>query len=314
MEHAGKTLVERMLIYRAGGSLPTLRRGVALGNFDGVHVGHQALFSCLHHDSEVEEVMAILFWPHPREFFGETLPRIYRLTEQLKVLSAYVHAVMIVPFNEAFRQKTPEEFIAQLQDWGAVTVAVGEDYRFGHQRLGDVQTLKQAAKEKGYRVHVCEPLLYEGEVISSTRLRATLMKGDFELAAHLLGRRYVLWGRVCHGQGIAGEWGFPTANLRLGGGERALDGVYGAWVHGLYQSYPAAVSVGRRESMGGGFPILEAHLWGFEGDCYGEHLQVDFQFLWRKQEKFSDITQLKQQIYTDIVQIAKRLGGESPWE
>ena len=182
-------------------------------------------------------------------------------------------------------------------------VWVGPDFRFGKGRAGDIGTLRGMGSHSGFSAHEIEPVLVDGERVSSTRIRALLAAGDFNAAVHLLGRPYAIGGRVAHGNQLGRTLGFPTANLRFGGKVPALSGIYAARVHGVgAQPWPAVASFGTRPTVAGKEPLLEAHLFDFDGDLYGRRIEVEFVARLRDEEKFADLPALVEQMQRDAAQ------------
>ena len=179
-------------------------------------------------------------------------------------------------------------------------VWVGPGFHFGRGRAGDIALLHALGEACGFSAHEIAPLHVDGERVSSTAIRAALVQGDFEHAARLLGRPYAIGGRVVRGQQLGRTLGYPTANLRYGGKTPALRGIFATWVHGIgEQPWPSVSSFGTRPTVDGQEPLLEAHLFDFEGDLYGRRIEVEFVAHLRDEEKFPDLPSLVAQMRHD---------------
>jgi riboflavin kinase/FMN adenylyltransferase len=288
---------------------------VCIGAFDGLHRGHQALVG--HARARARElglpVVALSFEPLPREFFarGEaparlTLPR--AKFEGLRALG--MDHVGLLRFNRALSSMSPDEFVERilLARLTAREVWVGPDFFYGKGRSGDLASLQAAGAKHGFSAGEIAPVLVGGERVSSTRLRAQLAAGDLDGAALGLGRRYAIEGKVVHGRELGRRLGFPTANLRLQGKRPALVGIYATWVGGVDATAHASVSsLGTRPTVFGTEPLLEAHLFDFDGDLYGRRLRVEFVSKLRDEEKFADLPALVRQMNIDAEQARKVL-------
>jgi len=280
---------------------------VCIGAFDGLHLGHRALVRHAVERARALDVpaVALSFEPLPREFFGRQAPP-PRLSlprakfEGLCVLAADV--VGLLRFDARMAAMSPQAFIdTVLRDrLSAREVWVGPGFRFGHARAGDLATLQAAGELAGFSAGDIEPVHVDGERVSSTRIRDALQGGDFESAARLLGRPYAIEGRVVYGKQLGRTLGYPTANLRFGGKVPALSGIYATRVHGIgAQPWPSVSSFGTRPTIGGIEPLLEAHLFDFDGDLYGRRIAVEFVAKLRDEEKFADLPSLVVQMDRD---------------
>ena len=291
---------------------------LAIGSFDGVHRGHQAIVA------RVRELAAgaglasaiLTFEPLPREFFApaEAPGRLTSLGEKLACLATTgLELAFVERFDAAFAALTPEAFERALRDrYGARHVVVGHDFRYGARRGGSVERLREAGRAQGYTVEVVEPVCDEGERISSTRVRRALASGDFDEAARLLGRRYAITGHVVHGEKRGRELGFPTANVRLARPKAALAGIhavkcYGAATRGLEGVASLGINPAVRD---GGQATLEAYLFDFSGDLYGARLSVEFVKKLRDEAHFASLDALAAQIQRDC-EAARRLFAAS---
>lgn len=291
-----------------------------IGNFDGVHRGHQAMIDRVRDEAAARggPATVVTFEPHPLEYFrgADAPPRITGWREKvLRLFETGVDQVVCLPFRAALAQQEPEAFVdAVLVDGlGAGYVLIGDDFRFGRQRRGDVRLLQDLAESRGFQVGqmptVTDPERGAGR-ISSSRIREQLGAGDFDGAARLLGTRFQVAGRVVHGDAVGRELGWPTINLRLPPSPPPLAGIYSAWVHGVGAvPWPAALSVGTRPTVGGTKTVFEAYLLDFDGDLYGRHVRVEPVEWLRGEEDFPGLDALSEQIGRDVALVRERLGG-----
>jgi riboflavin kinase/FMN adenylyltransferase len=278
---------------------------VSVGNFDGVHLGHQALAEVAVRDAHAMGGLAVVltFDPHPSQVLSpDRAPRALMTVEQkAEVLGALgVDRLAVLPFTRELSLETPERFarLVLREALGAAVVVVGAGFRFGHRRAGDVRALEACGQAMEFRVHAMEPVLHEGAPISSTRIREALARGDVEAARDLLGRPFRVDGTVVPGAGRGRTLGIPTANLRPENETLPGSGVYAC----RCGSQPAAavVNIGRRPTFGEGATIVEAHLLDFEGDLYGSRLRVEFIARLREERRFPGRQALVAQIHEDI--------------
>ena len=299
-----------------GGALFPHGSVVCIGAFDGLHLGHRALVR--HAVARARDLalpaVALSFEPLPREFFSRDLPP-PRLTlargkyQGLRGLGA--DSVGLLRFDAQLSAMDAEEFVRKLLigRLGVREVWIGPDFRFGHRRGGDLPLLERMGRELGFSAGAIEPVLLQGERVSSTRIREALRSGDFTDASRLLGRAYSIGGRVVRGKQLGRTLGFPTANLRFPKAP-ALSGIYATWVHGVGASPHASVSsFGTRPTVDGVEPLLEAHLFDFDGDLYGRHIEVEFVAKLRDEIKFPDLSSLTEQMQRDA-ETARRLLSE----
>ncbi|WP_297799486.1 bifunctional riboflavin kinase/FAD synthetase [Arenimonas sp. GDDSR-1] len=295
---------------------------VCIGAFDGLHLGHRHLLdeARRHADSEVLDLVVVSFEPLPREFFGKANPppRLIRARQKFRALRGCgADAVGLLRFNQALADTPAETFITELlvQRLNARRVLVGPDFFFGKGRRGDLAMLKQFGMAHGFEAHAVQPQVQQGERISSSLIRADLQAGRIQDAALKLGRPYAIEGRVVRGQQLGRTLGYPTANIRLQGRKPALMGIYATWIHGVGSEPIAGVSsLGTRPTVNGREPLLEAHLFDFDGDLYGKHLRVEFVSKLRDEEKFEGLDALVRQMDLDAAQareiLARRTLGE----
>lgn len=292
---------------------------VCIGAFDGLHLGHRALVRRAVERARAlgVEAVALGFEPLPREFFaaGDPPPRLMLPRGKVEGLAGLgVDVAGLLRFNRPFTAITAEEFVRRVlvERLGAREVWVGPQFRFGHRRGGDLETLRREGAAHGFTAHEIEPVLVDGERVSSTRIRAALGAGDFESAGRLLGAPYAVSGRVVRGRQLGRMLGFPTANLRFAGKTPALGGIHATWVHGVGdRPWPAVSSFGTRPTVGGVEPLLEAHLFDFDGDLYGQRISIEFVAKLRDEEKYPDLPTLVAQMDRDA-DMARRVLQSHP--
>lgn len=280
---------------------------LAIGNFDGVHLGHQAVLTRLADASRQHGLPAtlMLFEPQPREYLDplNAPARLTRLSEKLTALAdTPLDRVVCLRFDRAFAALSPHQFIDELlvAQLGVAAVVVGEDFRFGHRGAGDLALLRDAGRRHGFVVPGCERFELDGRRVSSSWVRSALADGDLETVERLLGRPYRLLGRVMPGDRIGRELGFPTANLPLRRARTPLSGVYAVRVAGLGDTpLPGAANIGRRPTVAGTQLRLEVHLLDFDADIYGRKLVVEFVRKLRDECRFDSLDALRRQIQRD---------------
>jgi riboflavin kinase/FMN adenylyltransferase len=288
-----------MQVFRHLPASPCPPLALAIGNFDGMHLGHQALLKRLLDEASMAgKIPAVMtFEPHPREFFTpQSAPaRLTTLREKLELLDgAGVQKVFVCAFNQRFAAITATEFMQLLRErLNASTVLVGEDFRFGAKRAGSVADFVA----NGFELIPMPRIDLDGARVSSTRVREALAAGDLGLAQKLLGRHYSISGKVVHGAKRGRQLGFPTANIHMRHERPALTGVYAVKLQGLN----AIANLGVRPTIEG-IPklLLEVHVFDFNGDLYGKHVHVEFLQKIRDEQKFESLDALKAQIALDI--------------
>lgn len=299
-----------MKIFNDWRDLPAAARGasVALGNFDGVHIGHAEVLRAAH-AGRPDALRAVLtFEPHPHTFFRPQDPpfRLSLSSERAAALTALgVEILYELPFNADFSHITGEKFITEVlhKGLGAAHIACGPDFAFGHRRSGDITLLTRRAEELGMGLTIVPPVGDAQGPISSTRIRRLLQEGYPERAAVLLGRPHAIRGKVVHGDERGRTIGFPTANIQLGAHLEPARGVYavtarlpdGSTVKGV-------ANIGLRPTVGGTESRLEAHLFDFSGDLYGKELAVALHAFIREEQKFESFDALKAQIARDALE------------
>ncbi|WP_108098638.1 bifunctional riboflavin kinase/FAD synthetase [Pseudomonas sp. GV071] len=279
-----------------------------IGNFDGVHRGHQAILARLRERADELGVPScvVIFEPQPREFFGPDTapPRLTRLRDKLALFAAAgVDRVLCLSFNRRLRELSAAEFVhtVLVQGLGVQHLEVGDDFRFGCDRAGDFAFLQQAAVVEGFTLEAASTVEIDGLRVSSTRVRESLAAADFPLAERLLGRPFQISGRVLHGQKLARQFGTPTANVQLKRRRVPLTGVYLVTVELDGQPWPGAANIGVRPTVqGDGSAHLEVHLLDFVGDLYGRRLTVAFHHKLRDEQRFASLEALKTAIHADV--------------
>ena len=289
---------------------------LAIGNFDGVHRGHQALLARLREAATGlgVEAAVMTFEPHPREYFAlqsgditRAPTRIANLRDKLQSLAdAGIDRVIVEHFNAQFAALSPQAFVEQVlvQGLHVKWLLVGEDFCYGARRAGNVATLTAAGREHGFEVVTLPTVCNGDERISSSAVRAALGAGDFEQASKLLGQSYKISGHVIHGQKLGRTLGFPTLNLALPHRRPALSGIFVVQVHGLSdEPLPGVASLGVRPTVDdNGRVLLETHVFDFAEQCYGKLVQVEFLHKLRDEEKYVDLQTLTDAIARDAEQ------------
>lgn len=298
-----------MEFIRGDYNLQPAHRGcvATIGNFDGIHLGHQAVLGQLAEKADELGLpcTVITFEPLPREYFaGDRAPaRLTRLREKLLSLRRYaVDRVLLLRFNPRLARMEAETFIQKVlvDGLGVHHLVVGDDFRFGRDRRGDFAMLEAAGDRHGFRVAHMHTFEIGGARVSSTRIREALACGDMTTAEQLLGRPYRVCGRVVHGDKRGRGIGFPTANLRMGRQVSPVRGVFAVEVFGLEREpLQGVANVGTRPTVGGVENRLEVHVFDFDEDIYGRHLNVDFLHRIRDEQRFESLDALKAQIATD---------------
>jgi riboflavin kinase / FMN adenylyltransferase len=278
---------------------------LALGVFDGVHLGHQAVIgqALAARERQGGTCGVLTFDPYPIQvLFPEKAPRrlLASLDHKAEVLAAMgVDFLLALPFDRERAEQEAEDFIREIADAGVVTVAVGDDWRFGKGRQGDVALLSRLSKELGFGLAALPPVMMDGERISSTRIRQAIRDGNLEAAARMLGRPYTVAGEVVEGRRLGRQIGFPTANLVQGDEQFPPDGVWAVRAHEGGRHFDGVANLGVRPTVDGKTHSLEVHLFDFSGDLYGRVLEVEFVHYLRGERKFDSLDSLTQQIARD---------------
>ncbi len=281
---------------------------VTIGNFDGVHLGHQQLITRINAIAHSEKCLSVvvLFEPHPQEYFSpdDSPPRLMRLTEKIKALDALgVDVVCCLRFNAALANLSADGFVRDflVKKLDVHTMIIGDDFRFGAKRQGDEVLLRQYASELDFNVESTTTWKQQNLRVSSTRIRELLEAGDMETAAALLGRPYTLCGRVQHGAKLGRELGFPTANLSVQRQKIPIRGIFVVDVEGINnQIYHGAASIGIRPTVNGTRLLLEVHLLNFHENIYGQHIRVRFYHKIRDEARYETLALLAKQIAEDV--------------
>jgi riboflavin kinase / FMN adenylyltransferase len=283
---------------------------LTVGNYDGVHLGHQHMIRVLkRRAAELGcPTTVLVFEPSSKEFIDPAgaPPRLTRWREKYLALSALgVDRLVTLRFDEAMRAMTPQQFVERLivGALGARHVVVGDDFRYGAKAQGTIDSLRAAGAAGGFGVEQVSPFVFEGVRVSSTAVRERLESGDCAGAARLLGRPYRMMGRVAHGQQLGRTLGFPTANLRLMRRKSPLWGILAVRVRGI-GSLPldGVASLGTRPTVNGVEPLLEVHVFDFAGDLYGRELEVEFVAKLRDEAKFDSLDSMMVQMQVDASQ------------
>jgi riboflavin kinase / FMN adenylyltransferase len=289
---------------------------LTIGNFDGVHRGHQALLARVREAATNlgVEASVMTFEPHPREFFAKLAgdiakapTRIANLRDKLQSLSnAGIDRVIVEHFNAHFASMSPQDFVEKVlvQGLHVKWLMVGEDFCYGAKRAGNVAMLIEAGKKHGFQVEAMPTVTNDGTRISSSAVRAALENSDFALAARLLGHPYAISGHVTHGKKLGRTIGFPTLNLRVTHKRPALSGIFVVQVHGLADQPLAGVaSLGVRPTVeDSGRVLLETYVFDYAQPCYGKVVRIEFLKKLRDEEKFIDLPTLTAAIERDAQQ------------
>jgi riboflavin kinase / FMN adenylyltransferase len=308
-----------MELIRGAHNLRPRHRGTVatIGNFDGLHLGHQAVLGQLaEKGAELGlPTTAISFEPLPREYFlgDKAPPRLQRFRDKLLAMRRFsVDRLLCLRFDRRLAEQEATAFVEDLLvgRLGVRYLVVGDDFRFGRGRVGDFHLLAGMGEQLGFQVAHMHSFQVDGQRVSSTRIREALAAGDMDGAQRLLGRPYRLSGRVAHGDRRGRQIGFPTANLKLGPRPLAVRGVYAVEVFGL-DGDPAhgVANVGKRPTVDGTQNRLEVHLFDYDGDLYGRHLHVDLLARIRDERRFESLDALKAQIAQDAEQARHHFGS-----
>ena len=282
-----------------------------IGNFDGVHLGHQTIIRELVNKSKTLGVPAVLitFEPQPHEFFSPPSlvpPRLMRLREKYRALQPLsLDYLLCLKFNQAFANLSPTTFIEQIlvQRLKVKHLLVGDDFRFGHQRNGHIKTLENAGEKLGFTIAQLPEFKIGDHRVSSTKIRSALKVGDLKTAKILLGKDYQMSGQVSDGHKRGRMIGFPTANIYLHRKSVPLSGVYAVNISGIHSDisrvWHGVANIGTRPTVDGTTCLLEIHFFDFDQDIYGQHIQVSFIQKLRDEKKYDSWEALRQQILKD---------------
>ncbi len=291
---------------------------VAIGNFDGVHIGHQSLIKLILERAKTENLKSgiLSFEPHPREFFEQKKQNFKIMTSQArreKLSSAGLDFIIELPFNNSIADMEPTQFVEDIlhKTFGIKHVIIGKDFRFGKSRSGDSNTLKLLGEVFGIHVEILEIMKDANLTISSTRIRELIREGEINAANHLLGSFHSIRGKVQKGEQRGKMFGFPTANIFFGNCIIPHFGVYASRVRlldtGDKKTYKGATSIGTRPTFGNNLPNLEVYIFEFGKEIYGVEIEVELNFFVRPEIAFSETADLIKQMEKDCVEIKNLL-------
>ena len=286
---------------------PLTASAVTIGNFDGVHRGHQLVINQLKQVAASASLptVVIIFEPQPIEYFapGKAPKRLSRFREKIAYLKAQqIDYLLCLHFDQKLAGQSAEDFVQKIlvESLNTRHLVIGDDFHFGKNRQGNFQFLKDNSERFGFMVDETETLMIDGERVSSTRIRESINRGDFEKAAELLGRPYSLSGRVAHGQKLGRELGYPTINIKMGDKTLIVKGIFAVNVKGIDNRVLQGVaSIGTRPTVNGVDTILEVYILGFDQDVYGYSVEVEFLHKIRDEEKFDSLEELTKWIGRD---------------
>jgi len=293
-------------LYNLTRALPA--SAVTIGNFDGVHRGHQQVLTQLKRIAENHSLptVVVIFEPQPIEYFApDRAPkRLARFREKIACLKAQqIDFLLCLKFDQQLASQSAEDFVDNILVDALNTrqLVIGDDFRFGKNRQGDFAFLQRQATQRGFNVERTETLFVDGERVSSTRIRECIQRDDFDRAAELLGRRYALSGKVTHGQKLGRELGFPTINIKMGDKTLIVKGIFAVLVKGIDNRVLRGVaSIGTRPTVNGVDTILEVFILDFNQDVYGYSVEVEFLHKIRDEQKFDSLEELAVYIGRDI--------------
>jgi riboflavin kinase/FMN adenylyltransferase len=288
---------------------PTKKVCLAIGFFDGVHLGHQQIIRQTISDARQHEAIALVitFDQHPNTVVAPDRlpPLIYSLPQKLRAIGSLgVDTLLLIHFDKPFSEQTGEAFIRELaRDLGALqSISVGANFVFGHKRGGDVELLKKLGAEMKFAVHGLAAVALDGKAVSSTRIRELIQADELDAASQMLGRSYSLAGLVVRGDGLGKQLGFPTANLDVKALALPPKGVYAVHAEAAGKTWRAVLNIGTRPTLQNPIPQMqvEAHLLDFQGDLYGQELEITFLDKLREEKKFASLAELREQIGRDV--------------
>jgi len=290
-----------------------------IGNFDGVHRGHQLILDQLRACAAQYRLPSVVisFEPHPQEFFmpAGAPARLMRLREKICYLRQLdIDMLLCLRFDRRLAEQTPEEFVRRtlVENLAVRHLIVGTDFRFGHQRRGDIDTLFSLGKQSGFSVVCAETCEVNGIRVSSSRIRSLLEGGEMEQAGELLGHPYSISGRVVHGDKRGRDLGYPTININMHRLKSPVSGIFASKVHGIEDhALPAVSSVGTRPVFNGRDVNLETHILDFTDDMYGAHVKVELCKQLRKEQDFASVGALKQQMAIDVAEAREFFTGDA---
>ncbi len=279
---------------------------LAIGNFDGFHLGHQAVITAMQEQARLRHLHSavMIFEPQPLEFFGKAVPpRLYSLRDKLKAFEkSGVELVFCVSFTQDFGALSAAQFVHLLHALNVKAVVVGSLFSFGKNGSAVFADLERLCAARGIYARAINAVAQDGVRISSTQIRALLAAGDLRSAAAMLGRPFSMSGRVVHGQQLGRTLGFPTANVNLRRRVSPLNGVYAVKVRTRFGYFSGMANVGARPTVNGARSLLEVHLFDFNADLYGSEIEVYFLHKLRAEEKFTSLQALQAQLSRDCRQ------------
>jgi len=286
---------------------PIPASAVTIGNFDGVHRGHQLVISQLKQVAGAASLptVVIIFEPQPIEYFApdKAPKRLARFREKIAYLKAQrIDYLLCLHFDQKIAAQSAEDFVQQIlvNSINTKHLVIGDDFHFGKNRQGNFQFLKDNCERYGFMVDETETLMIDGERVSSTRIRESIQRDDFEKAAELLGRPYSLSGRIAHGQKLGQKLGYPTINIKMGDKTLIVKGIFAVNVKGIDNRVLQGVaSIGTRPTVNGVDTILEVYILDFNRDVYGYSVEVEFLHKIRDEEKFDSLEELTVHIARD---------------
>ena len=292
-------------------NFPEISTVATIGNFDGLHLGHQQILKTMQEEADIYGLKRLIIFtePHAQEFFSEAAgletskpPRIFPWQEKVRKMREFgVEFAFFLKFNNQLRSMTPEDFLNKiLLRLHIKKLVIGDDFRFGANREGDFSLLKNWGTQNSIEVSNTETYEIDGERVSSTRIREALTENNFEKANKFLGRPFTYSGKVVYGNQLGGQLGIPTANLWLPKNKLPISGVYIVKVLLDKKKLRGIANMGVRPTVGGESPVLEVHLLNFSEKIYGKRLTVEFLKKVRDEKKFENLNALKDQIFKDI--------------
>ena len=306
-----------MMVLNSAAELPTAKRKVclAIGFFDGVHLGHQQIIRQTLADARQHEGLAVVltFDRHPNTVVAPARvpPLIYSLSQKLRVIESLgAELLLLIPFDPDFSKQTGQEFIARLvRDLGQLhSICVGANFTFGHRRSGNVALLQELGRKWNFAVHGLAAVMLDGKAVSSTRIREAIAAGNLDRASQMLGRAYSFAGPVVRGDGLGRKLGFPTANIDTSGLALPPNGVYAGHAETDGRSLRAVLNIGYRPTLQQLKPQLrvEAHLLDFDGDLYGKEVEIVLVEKVREEKNFESLAALRSQVARDILEARQR--------
>jgi len=289
---------------------PSTCVSATIGNFDGIHLGHQSIIEQVKRRAKENNLLSLVFItePHAEEYFlragtvSSAPPRIMPWRAKFEHFKLNgIDFCMLLKFDRKFKSMSPNNFLSHiLEKMQVKSLIVGDDFKFGKNRAGNFEMLKEWGKAKDVYISNIETFSVDGERVSSTMIRKAISEGNFILAKKLLGRAYAFSGKVVYGNQLGRKIGVPTANIWIPNQKLPISGVYAVKCFVGNQCHGGIANMGIRPTVGGDRPILEVHIFNFQKDIYGQRITVQFQEKIREEKKFEDIDKLKSQIFTDI--------------